>query len=143
MILLDGAIAFAFDRMSLTAGSLAVLDRFVDAYRHLGIERPVSLTGTIGRFCLDPTTPEPVLAADQTPAAQCRIGYGDAYSQLLSRRLAERVRAHLVSRGVPSERMTTIGNGQGGGSFPYPVGGFAKAWNTVASFNNEVKLRLQ
>lgn len=136
---LEDALVFDFNKSSLPTESRQTLDRFVEALRGIEFNTFIIVTGYTGHFCIG--SEEGTLAPDLTPVLNC-TGGSAAYQLKLSVRLADSVKAYLVSKGVPSSQLYIEGKGRREGGLPYPKGGYAKQWNLIAKRNNRVKIEI-
>lgn len=132
-------LGMEFDRAIVNPDGRAFLDDYVRMLEKSGSLRPIVIFARVGRYCLD-SNQEYQQAAPEMNISKCKgDGQSRAYSQKLSVRRAESVKAYLVSKGVESNRIHTEGAGDIP-VIPYPKAGVASDWNRVARLNSRIEV---
>jgi outer membrane protein OmpA-like peptidoglycan-associated protein len=130
-----------FDKSVINAAGKAFLDDYLRVLGRAGYQGDIVITARTGRPCLS-RDEEYQEAEPGVEISQCATtGISKAYAMKLSQRRADAVKAYLVSRGMPANRIYT----EGVGDRPvvqYPQEGLAVDWNRVARLNSRIDIVL-
>jgi outer membrane protein OmpA-like peptidoglycan-associated protein len=141
--LLDNAISFEFDSYATNGSTQATLDELANALGSLKVPGQILVVGYLGRFCLDATKEEPILASDTTRISACKFSLGRDYALALGQKLSESVRFHLRRRGIDEMNIVAVSLCIENNNLQDPSTGYAKSWNLIARHNNQVRIRIE
>ncbi len=141
--LLDNAISFEFDSYTPSGSTKTALEQLAKALERLNVPGKLFAFGYLGRFCLDASRSEPVLAPDTTPISSCKFNSGQDYALALGQKLSEAATRYLKRNNMDDARIEALSLGVESDGLPYPNRGYAKSWNLIARQNNQVRIRIE